>query len=96
MVEKDAIQKQGELGVYAIYDTKSEKYDTPFFAVSDLFAKRRYMIMAEEEKSPLRIWAKDFELHKLGNSNMDSGDLVTGKKIILEGKSIVKGEMKNE
>lgn len=88
-----------ELGIYAIHDKKSQKYDTPYFAISDLFAKRRFLIMMDEEKSPLNKWNEDFELHKLGEVNMDDGTVIhePGPKIILEGKSVfLKGKDNEE
>ncbi len=74
---------QDELKIYAIWDRKSRKYDTPFFAISDIFAKRRYLIMADEKRSPLAMWPEDFELHRVGKFNMDQGDMVGDGEIIL-------------
>lgn len=88
-------QKQDELGVYAIYDKKSEKYDTPFLAYSDLFAKRRFMIMMDEDKSPLNKWPEDFRLDKLANVSIKDGKVYSEYKILIEAKSIIR-EIKNE
>ena len=79
------------LGIYSIFDKKSLRYDNPFFAMSDLFAKRRYMLMLDE-KGPLRNWPEDFELMRIGTFNIANGELKTDPKLILEGKSIVKKE----
>ena len=79
------------LNIYSIYDIKGERFDTPFFAHSDLFAKRRYLLMMEEERSPLAMWQGDFELHLIGRYNVRTNVLIEEKELILEGASIVRG-----
>ena len=76
------------LRIYAIYDKKGARFDTPFFAHSDLFAKRRYLIMAEEEKSPLRMWPEEFEMYLVGRFNIKSATVIEQYELILEGSSI--------
>lgn len=85
---------QTEIAVYAIYDKKGKMYDTPFFAVSDLFAKRRYYIMAEEEKSVLKMWPEDFALYRLAGFDTESGKINDDKELIIDGKMIEKKEDK--
>ena len=89
----DALRKKLEvkkeeviLNIYAIYDIKSEQYDTPFFAVSDLYAKRRFLIMSDEEKSPLYKWPEDFELHKVATFGLNMGFTTSDIKLIFKGK----------
>mgnify|MGYP000405387521 CR=1 FL=1 len=81
-------QQFGILGIFAIFDLKSKRYDTPFFGVSDLMAKRRYMIIMEDEQSPLRKWKEDFELHRVGIFDVTNGNMLeTGDPLL-----ILKGE----
>ena len=74
-------QNQMFLGIYAIYDKKSKHYDTPFFAWSDIFAKRRFCLMADSEKSPLKKWPEDFELHQLAGFDTHLGEIDSYKPI---------------
>ena len=76
------------LEIYAIYDKKSEAYDTPFFAHNEIFAKRRYILMAEEDRSPLRMWPNDFELHRVGRFNIKTACVIEENQLVLEGASV--------
>ena len=79
------------LGIYAIRDSKSERYDTPYFAVSDIFTKRRFLLMVDEEGSVLSKWPDEFELHKLAAINILTGQIsMIGKEVIISGKEIKK------
>jgi len=77
------------LSIYAIYDKKGESFDTPFFARNTLFAKRRYMLMAEENNSPLRMWPHDFELYKIARFNIKTSVVIEDNELVLEGGSII-------
>ena len=79
-----------DLGIYAINDKKGEKYDIPFFAHSDLFAKRRFMMMANEPGTILHQFLKDFDLHKLGNFDVVTGNIKPQNKVVVEGLQIKK------
>lgn len=76
------------LSIYSIYDKKGERFDTPFFAHSNLFAKRRYLLMMEEDRSPLAMWPGDFELHLVGRYNVRTNVLIEEKEVILEGAAV--------
>ncbi len=76
------VQRQEELQIFAIWDKKSEKYDTPFFAYNDIFAKRRFLIMQSEKKSPLAMWPEDFELHRIGNFNITDAGLKNDNEVL--------------
>lgn len=78
------------LGIYSIYDKKSERYDTPFFAISDLFAERRFRLMCEESGSMLKLFQTDFALCKLGELCILDGKIKEEFKVILEGKQFKK------
>lgn len=83
------------LEIYSIYDLKGEKYDVPFFAHSELFAKRRFLMMLKEE-GILSEFINDFNLVKIGKFNIIDGTLEEKQKIVLEGKQIRKEKEKNE
>lgn len=59
------------LGIYAIYDYEGDRFDTPYFAVNDLFAKRRFELMCAEDKSILAKWPEQFSLWKLGEVKLE-------------------------
>ena len=80
------------LRIYAIYDKKGNKFDTPFLAHSDLFAKRRYMLMADEKGSPLSKWADEFELYLVAKFNIKTAKVVEEFDLVLEGASLTKNE----
>lgn len=78
------------LGIYAIFDSKGKRFDTPFFATDDLYAKRRFLLMMDEENSPILKWAKDFSLHRVGKFDINDGKVTDGKELIFEAASYVK------
>jgi len=83
-----------KIKLYAIYDLKAERFDTPFFAMSDLFAERRFHIMIQENKSMFKLFKNDFVLKKIGEFELESGYLSLDLKTIIEGIQI--GDMDNE
>lgn len=88
MKMKSKNREDSWLSIYSIYDKKGERFDTPFFAHSDLFAKRRYLLMMAEERSPLAMWPDDFELHLIGRYNVLSNTLIEEKMLVLEGSAV--------
>lgn len=74
---------QYELKVYAIYDKKGKRFDTPFFAISDVMAKRRFLLMQDEEKSPLAKWPEDFQLYELAGFDVETGK-IDAKKAVMD------------
>ena len=76
------------IGLYAIWDKKSEIYDNPFFAISDVYAKRRYLLMMDQEQSPLLKWKDDFELHLVGKFNNFTGKTEDAQELTIQGSAI--------
>lgn len=73
-----------------MYDKKSERYDTPFFSIDDVNAKRKFVMAIHDKKTLISQFKDDFELVKLGSFNVIQGQLVTDeKKSIIEGKNII-------
>lgn len=84
-----------QIGIYAIYDKKGKRYDTPFFAVNDLFARRRFYLMADE-KGPLKTWPEDFRLEKVGIFDIIEGELINDNGMVIEGLTVIpKKEVNN-
>lgn len=78
--------------MYAIYDRKGEKYDIPFFAHSDLFAKRKFTMMVQEKGTILQQFKNDFDLVGLGSVNIVTGEVKELKKTVIEGTQIKREE----
>ena len=84
--------------IFALYDKKGKKYDIPFFAHNELFAKRKFMLMAKEE-GILKEFINEFSLEKLGEFNIVNGHIIVMTETILEGNQIKKennNEISNE
>jgi hypothetical protein len=91
---------------YAVYDRKAINYDVPFFAKSDLFAKRKFVmdVMARSRNTMISSFKDDFELHRVGEFCPDTGTFINtydkGKDnlipIIIKGKEINTNEINNE
>ena len=83
--------EESTLGIYAIFDKKSERYDTPFIAYSDLFAKRRFMLMLDED-GPLKKWPEDFRLDKVGTFDVKTSNVNEMKTMLIEAGAVIKKE----
>ena len=78
--------------MYAIYDIKAERYDTPFFCHSDLFAKRHFGILIDEG-TMIGKYQYDFECHRLAWVNMITGEIDPHEvAIVITGKDVEKPE----
>ena len=61
------------IGVYSIYDTKGDRFDTPFHCMNNLFALRHYEMQITKEGSMLQKYADDFQLFRTGWFNLTTG-----------------------
>lgn len=60
--------------VYAVYDIKAKIFDLPFFTRGDLFARRRFIIdIRTRKESMLSSFKEDYELHRIGEYDQESG-----------------------
>lgn len=84
-----------KLNIYGIFDKKSERFDTPFFAYSDLFAERRFRLMLAEKNSVLNTWPDEFVLFRLGEVDLITGMIKDKKALVIEGKQIPKEQLTN-
>lgn len=80
------------LNLYSVWDKEGKRYDTPFLAFSDLFAKRKFIMFANDENSIFTKFKNAFELHKIGSFNVITGDLSACNDIIITGLQIIEGE----
>jgi len=83
------------IGIYSIWDKKGKKFDVPFFAANQLFARRRFLMMAKEE-SILKEFINDFDLCYIGKFNLINGHLEKSFEKLIEGKQIKKEDLENE
>ena len=83
-----------KITLYAVHDVKSEHYDIPFFASNDINAKRRYLMLAEDNESMIGTFKDDFELCKLGDFEVETGKLIPDLQVVMTGKQIGKKEDK--
>lgn len=77
-----------KLGCYSYYDKKAERFDTPFFTYSDLFAERHFINQVTKRDTILSHFKEDFHLERLGYVILETGKFIEDKRIILEGKQI--------
>lgn len=82
---ENALETPNKAQVYALYDKKSNKFDTPFFCHSDLFAGRNYKMMMSGSPSIVNTFPEDFDLVKLGSFDRVSGDFHIDHKILITG-----------
>lgn len=61
------------IGCYSFYDKKAQRYDTPFYAQNDLFAKRHFIMARDREGTMLNKFQSEFELHRFGYFAINTG-----------------------
>lgn len=92
MPKKGQENRFEQVGLYSVHDLKGKKYDVPFFAHDDLFAKRKFTLIIKEENTIVNEFKNDFNLVRLGSFNIVTGKLYENLEIILEGKQIIDKE----
>lgn len=78
------------LGLYSFYDIKSKRYDTPFFCQNDMFSQRHYAMVTDREGTMLNKFKTEFNLHRLGWFDQESGLYHPDPKIIIDGEKLKK------
>lgn len=81
-----------EINIYTVKDVKGGLFDTPFFAATDLMAKRKFMLLAKQDETILSNFVDDFELHKIATFNYVTGECFGMLELVMEGKQIAKEE----
>lgn len=64
-----------KLEMFGIYDRKAKRYDTPFFTLNEIHAKRRFIMMLRNNETVFANFYEDFSLVRLGLMNIVSGRL---------------------
>lgn len=73
-----------KIGIYSIYDIENISYDTPFFCVNDLQAKRHYIKISKDESLTLFHFPNSFELRRLGTFETNDGTIINEIETILD------------
>lgn len=76
--------------VYCVFDIEAEVWDIPFFARSDLFASRRFVMdIKNRTESMVHSFKESFELYCIAKFDQDSAVLepIT-YKLIVAGKDV--------
>lgn len=82
--------------MYAIWDKKGERYDTPMFMPHDVFAKRAFYKLVADGQGQLEYFKEDFELQRILTFNVLTGEVKVDKKSLIDGLQIGKEIQKNE
>jgi hypothetical protein len=80
-----------KLKMFAMYDLKAERYDTPFFSLNNVHAERRFVTACQDPSTMIYRFKNDFQLHYLGVFDILDGTFkidVEEDLITLEGKDI--------
>lgn len=77
-----------KIGIYTIYDEKSERYDTPFFALNDIHAKRRFIQLCQKDDTMLKTFKQDFKLFEIGTFDVLTSEISINHRLLLSGSQI--------
>lgn len=78
------------MNLYSIYDKKAEYYLMPFFAESEVQAKRIVINSAlSDTDCSLNRFSQDFRLDKLATLNINTGKVVENISTVAEVQSLV-------
>lgn len=82
--------------MYSIYDKESKRYDTPFFTLDAIGAKRSFIFQCQKKDAPVGFFKDSYELHKVGSFNVETGFVNTKKEpeVVLKGNQVDIGEAK--
>jgi len=72
-----------KLQMFSIYDSKGERFDTPFFSLSDLNAKRHFHMMTEQNNSMINTFTNDFDLYNIGEFDVITSEITSKKPHLL-------------
>lgn len=82
--------------ICAIYDKKGKNYEAPFTQPNKAIAVRSFMQACQDEKSPLNIFAEDFNLQEIGEFNTETGIFTPFTEILLEAANIAQRKNKSK
>lgn len=81
-----------KLLAFAIYDSKADAYNTPFFMNNHLEAERAFRINVNDPSTTISKAPEDFTLFKVGEYDTETGK-ITGKETpiaLVQAKAVVK------
>lgn len=83
-----------QIQMYSVFDKKSDRWDTPFFAFDNLAAKRHFIMMIRKEGSMINNFPTDFDLYHIGSFNVETAEMLIDLKytILLSGNEVVNNE----
>lgn len=64
------------VGLYSIYDSKSELYNFPFMCPNAGSARRMFSMNVNEPRTMINSHAEDFVLFHVGDFNGETGEIV--------------------
>lgn len=79
-----------KIQMYSVFDKKSDRWDTPFFAFDNIAAKRHFIMMIRKEGSMINQFSTDFDLYHLGSFDVENAEvlLVDRLTILLSGNEV--------
>jgi hypothetical protein len=87
-----------DLSMYSVYDKELNVFNTPFFARSDIEAKRTFIQAIEDPKSVINRFSDKFALYEVGMFIQADGNLISVSPPVkvMEANSIKKKGSKND
>lgn len=82
--------------ICAIYDKKGQNYEAPYTQPNKAVATRSFMQACQDEKSPLNIFAEDYNLQMIGEFNTESGVFTPKPEILLEAANVAQHKTKSK
>ena len=82
----DLENNSNTIGMYSFYDKKAKRFDTPFYCAYDLFAGRHYKMLTYKEDTMLNTFKFDYDVHRLGFFDLESGTFLEKHEVIIQGK----------
>ena len=87
-VHESNANNSNTVGMYAFFDTKGNRYDTPFFCQNDLFASRHYKMVSEKEGTMMHTFKNEFNLERLGWFDLQTGGFEDDVETIIFGQAL--------
>lgn len=66
---------------YSFFDKEGERWDTPFFALTDLMAERNFRLKIAEKGTILNMFKDKFELYCICEFDVLTGKIVGKEKL---------------
>jgi hypothetical protein len=86
-----------QIQMYSVFDKKSDRWDTPFFAYDDIAAKRHFIMMVRKEGSMINNFASEFDLYHVCSYDVETGEVENVHPrlaILLSGNEVFNNESK--